>query len=280
MADTRTRVSKLSTAWRRFIERRFVHGTAPRALDTWQKAFCEWNAERLGIGLDESIDRFKHSWAAIKGGHSGRLFKLFVQLQQDVLQPFHGNREGEILGTYAAHAGIQFLRRLAQRVPVWPEHAPELRPIFDQANPVIADFGCGLAQTSISLAKYLHDQGRSPQLFLADLPLMHKDFLQWFCRRLKLPMTFGDCTAAEPIPNLPACDVLIVREVFEHLHKPLEYLEALAAVIKPGGFLFTNVSDHEVEFLHVSPTLAPLREFLRQDRWRELRTNVLYQKAA
>jgi SAM-dependent methyltransferase len=273
-------VSKLSTAWRGFVERRFVRGSAPCALDAWQEAFCEWNAGKLGIGLDESISRFKRSWAAIKGGHSGRPFKLFVQLQQDVLQPFHGNGEQEILNTYAAHAGIQFLRRLGQRVPAWPEHAPELRPIFDQPGPVIADFGCGLAQTSISLAKYLQGQGRSPELFLADLPLMHKDFLQWFCRRLKLPMTFGDCTANQPIPKLPACDLLIVREVFEHLHNPLAYLEALAAAIKPGGFLFTNLSDHEAEFLHVSPCLTPLRDYLRKHGWRELRSHVLYQKTA
>jgi 2-polyprenyl-3-methyl-5-hydroxy-6-metoxy-1,4-benzoquinol methylase len=272
-------VSKLSAAWRRFVEHRFIRGSAPRALDAWQQAFCEWNAERLGIGVDESTGRFKNSWAAIKGGHSGRQFKLFVQLQQDVLQPFFGNREQEILNTYAAHGGTQFLRRLAQRVPVWPEHAPELRPVFDQPATVIADFGCGLAQTSISLAEYLQGQGRSPELFLADLPLMHKDFLHWFCHQLKLPITFGDCTAAQPIPRLPLCDVLIVREVFEHLHNPLAYLEALAAVIKPGGFLFTNVGDHEVEFLHVSPTMAPLREFLRKHGWRELRSNVLYQKA-
>jgi len=260
------------------VERRFVRGSTPRTLDTWQQAFCEWNAERLGIGLPESISRFKQSWAAIKDGHRGRPFKLFVQIQQDVLQPFYGNRQDEILNTYAAHAGIQFLRRLAQRVPVWPEHAPELRPVFQQPTAIIADFGCGLAQTSISLAQFLQGQGRSPELFLADLPLMHKDFLQWFCRSLKLPMTFGDCTAAQPIPKLPMCDVLIVREVFEHLHDPLRYLEALAAVIKPGGFLLTNLSDHEVEFLHVSPTLAPLREFLRTQGWRELRSRVLYQK--
>jgi SAM-dependent methyltransferase len=153
-----------------------------------------------------------------------------------------------------------------------------LTPLFDKPTPVIVDFGCGLAQTSISLALFLREQARNPELFLADLPVPQLEFLTWFCRRLKLSATTVECTPSVPLPPLPQCDLLIATELFEHLHDPLRYMEVFAAAIKPGGFLLTNIANHTPEFLHVTPDLAPLRAYLQQRGWRELRSNRIFQK--
>jgi len=103
-------MSKLSIAWRAFIERQFVRGEKPASLNQWQDAFCEWNAARLGIPLAESVDRFKQSCAALKGGHGGRAFKLYEELQHDLLRPFASNRADEIVDAYKTHAQMHFLR--------------------------------------------------------------------------------------------------------------------------------------------------------------------------
>jgi SAM-dependent methyltransferase len=271
-------MSKLSERWHRLVERRFVRGSQPTQLNAWQQAFCEWRAEQLNIPLNDSIERFNHSWAALNGGHARWQFKIYCELYHDLLRPFIGNRPGEIQQAYAAHAQLHFLRMLSYRVPVWPNHIPELAPLLALPAPTIVDFGCGLAQTSISLALYLREQARSPELFLADIPVPQLEFLRWFCRRLKLSTTVAECTPATPLPPLPPCNLLIATELFEHLHQPLPFLSAFADSIRPGGFLLTNIADHTPEFLHVTPDLAPLRAFLRERGWRELRPNRIFQK--
>jgi SAM-dependent methyltransferase len=203
---------------------------------------------------------------------------VYCELNHDLLRVFVGNREPEILEAYKTHAPLHFLRMLSYRVPQWPGHIPEVAPLFESPRPVLVDFGCGLAQTAISLALFLRAKGRAPELFLADIPVPQLEFLSWFCRGLKLPATIAECTPSTPIPLLPACDLLIATEFFEHLHDPLRYLAAFADAIRPGGFLLTNIADHTPEFLHVTPKLGPLRDHLRERGWRELRPNRVFQK--
>lgn len=271
-------MSKLSRIWRSFLQRNFLRGEKPASLNQWQQAFCEWNAERLGIPPVESVDRFKQSCAALKGGHGGRAFKLYGEIQHELLRPFASNRADEIVDAYKTHAQVHFLRMLSYPLPAWPDHIPELAPLFEKRALTIVDFGCGLAQTSISLAQFLQGRGRTLELFLVDLPVPQLEFLRWLCRRLKLPATIAECTPTAMLPPLPACDLLIATELFEHLHEPLGHLKAFTTAVRPGGFLLTNIADHESEFLHVTPKLAPLREFLRQHGWPELRPSRIYQK--
>jgi SAM-dependent methyltransferase len=167
---------------------------------------------------------------------------------------------------------------LSYDVPQWPGHIPELTPLLEKSSSIIVDFGCGLAQVSISLALFLREKGSSPELFLADIPVPQLEFLRWFCRRFKLAAVIAECTTGNPLPQLPACDLLVATELFEHLHDPLRYLSAFCEAVKPGGFMLTNVGDHTPEFLHVTPDLASLREYLRKSGWRELRSNRIFQK--
>ena len=271
-------MSKLSSEWRALLERRFVRGAKPVGLNIWQEAFCHWTAEQLGIDRHDSFERFNASWAALKGGHRGRQFKLFCELHHDLLRPFVDNRPEEIHRTYVTHSHLHFLRMLSYDIPQWPTHIPELMPVFENSSSSIVDFGCGLAQMSISLALFLREKGCSPELFLADIPVPQLEFLRWFCHQLKLSAIIAECTTSIPLPQLPACDLLVATELFEHLHDPLRYLAAFCEAVKPGGFLLTNIADHTSEFLHVTPDLASLRECLRKRGWRELRSNRVFQK--
>jgi hypothetical protein len=270
-------MSKLSKVWREFYEHKFIRGTEPKSLNRWQQAFCEWNSQRLGISPEESVRRFRSSWAALRGGHSSNSFRLFSDLSQHIHQVFSGNGPKEVFEAYQMHARLHGLRQLSIRVPEWPGYLPELRPLFEK-DKLILDFGCGMAQIPITLAMYLKTLGRSPGLFLADIPTFRLDFLKWFCQQQGLPTTFASCTVDQPIPLLPRCGLLIASEVFEHLHNPLTYLDAFDAAIEPGGFLFANLDDHDPEYFHVSLDLSPVRRRLEERGYRELRRRSLYQK--
>jgi len=259
------------------VERRWLGGTPPTHLNCWQEAFCEWNAERLGLSLAESRERFDRSWAALAGGHGGRVFKMHAHAQMELCRPFWGNTPEELRQAYAAHQPLQLLRLLSYREPsldAWPE----LRGLEQRPSPRIVDFGCGLAQLSITWTRHLRERGRPAELFLADLPLLQLEFLRWLCPRWGLPATIAVCTPEEPIPPLPPCDLCVATEVLEHVHDPMRYLESFAAAVKPGGCLLTNIEDHTTEFLHVSPQLASLREYLVRQGWRALRPGRLYEK--
>ena len=252
-------------------------GELPRKLNLWQEAFCEWNAQRLTISVAESRERFGRSWAALAGGHRGRSFKIHSEVHRELCLPFWDNSSGELQLAYAAHEPLQFLRLLSHDEPdvaAWPE----FRALEQSTNPRILDFGCGLAQLSIAWTRHLRECGQAVELFLVDLPLLHLDFLRWLCHRWELPATILSCTPECPIPPMPPYDLCLATEVLEHVYEPEKYLQALAAALRPGGFLLTNLADHSDEFLHVSPRLSPLREHLANQGWKELRPYRLYQK--
>jgi len=273
-------MSKLSRFWRKHLEQTWVRGSAPVSLNTWQQAFIKWNAEQRGISVSESSAHYEQSCAALRGGHAGRHFKVYCELYYDLCRPFIGRGAGEIQQAYVLHAPLHFLRMLSYAVPSWPAFQPTLVERCRARSPVIVDFGCGLAQISITLALHCRDQGGSPQLFLADLPTPQLDFLRWYCLRLQLPATFAPCAADGPLPEFPAADVCIANEVFEHVHDPMRPLLALQQAARPGGLLLTNLADHSEEFLHVSPRLSPLRERLLEEGWRELQEHRLFEKAS
>lgn len=253
-------------------------GALPVSFTPWQEAFCRWNAERLGIGLEQSRARYLRSWSTIPSGHAGPEFREFGALQEELYRVVAEDDEAEVHAAYRLHAWMHFLRQLSYPVPTWLAAHAVLAGIAAKPAATIVDFGCGLAQTSISLALALHARGCAARLYLADIPTIRADFLAWFCRDQALPFEIAECTRDRPIPDFPACDAIVATEVFEHLHDPLSCLERMHDALCDGGFLATNVCDREAEFMHVTPALGALRQRLRAWRYRELEPNRLLQK--
>src|SRR5690349_15245886 len=69
-------------------------GTAPTRLTPTQELFCEWNAERLQIPLEESRQRYIDSWRSIRGGHSGEEFRWFCDLSYKLFSPLYDDTPG------------------------------------------------------------------------------------------------------------------------------------------------------------------------------------------
>lgn len=236
-------------------------------MNAWQRTFCVWNSQRLGITLAESAARFERSMAAFDGAYADRV--------HDALAVFAGDAATEVFDAYQVHALPHFLRMLSypECEREWAPDHPVLRALTGRAHVSVLDFGCGLAQTSITLARALRGQGARVSLFLVDVPTLRAEFLVWMTGAVFLP-----CTRGQVAPPLPPADVIVATEVLEHLHDPRAAFEALDAALLPGGFLITSVGDHAAEFLHVSPDLSPIRAALAAGGYVELERHTLYRK--
>lgn len=256
-----------------------VHSTIER-LNPWQEGFCVWNAERLGIPVAESRRRYRASWLAVPGGHGSHSFRSFCTIQLEVFSVVADDSPAECEEAYRLHSWLFLLRQLSLPVPVWPDVYPVIPAMAEVTAPVIVDYGCGLAQTSVSLAIALRAKGATPRLVLADIPTIRLQFAAWLCARLGLAVETVACTGARPLPDFPEADIIVATEIFEHLHEPLPALAHLDAALRPGGFLITNIDDHDEEFMHVCPDLAPLRDRLAGLGYDEVERRVLFRKTA
>jgi Methyltransferase domain len=224
-----------------------------------QEMFLQWNAERLGISLDDSKERYAASWAVIPGGHSGRAFGKFNGAAHEVFRVFFDDNTAEVFDTYRYHGPMHFLVMLTYPEPKWSASDLIVTELAGRSEVSIVDFGCGLAQQSRTLAEYLRDRGIKVRLTLADIPTLRQEFLTWWGRHTGIPTTFLACTALAPIPDLPECDLCQATEFFEHVHDPVAYFERIDAKLSSGGLLVTGIMDHHSDFMHVSPRLGALR---------------------
>lgn len=247
-------------------------------LNPTQELFCRWNAERLGIDLEESRRRYRHSLAVVAGGHRGLRFNYFMYLSQEIYGVLFGNRPEELFDTYAFHGARDLLRQLANEPPVWSPRHPVVAGLRELPRVTIVDFGCGIAHASRALASALLEQGREVRLVLADIPTLQSEFLAWIGRSTQLDLQFLPCTRERPLPELPPCDLVIATEFFEHVPDPLRYLDAFDSRLRPGGMLLTNVQDHEPGFLHLSPGLGEVRRELARRGYEEVAPAVLFRK--
>jgi cyclopropane fatty-acyl-phospholipid synthase-like methyltransferase len=221
--------------------------------------FLQWNADRLGISLEESARRYAASWAVLPGGHSGRAFGRFNGTAHEVFRVFFDDNATEIFDTYRYHGPMHFLVMLTYPEPKWSATDLIVKELSKRPQVSILDFGCGLAQQSRTLAEYLHNHGIKVGLTLADIPTLRREFLVWWGRHTGIPTTFLPCTGTTPIPELPKYDLCQTTEFFEHVHDPVAYFDRIDAKLASSGLLVTGTMDHHADFMHVSPKLGALR---------------------
>ena len=250
----------------------------PKGTTRTQELFVEWNADRLGIPLEESRRRYAASQAVFPGGHIGKSFRQFTR-QFAAFRVFADDSPGQVFDTYQLRGPIDFLRFLTYPERQWRATDLIVQQLPQQATRLtIMDFGCGLAQQSRTLAEYLRDQGHEVSLYLADIETLRADFLTWWGRKTGIPTTFLPCTQAQPIPELPAFDVCFTLEFFEHVYEPMKYFERIDARLARGGLLLTGVMDHHADFLHVTPQLQSVRDAIHARGYVELVSNRIFRK--
>jgi hypothetical protein len=243
-----------------------------------QEFFIAWNAEQLGISLQESRARYVKSWNALPGGHNGPAFEEFHGRSYEIFKVFADDRPKEVMNAYKMHERVHFLTMLTYPEPPWFNEDAIVKRLRGRTSVSILDFGCGLAQHSRTLAEYLRGQETQVRVVLADIPTVRKDFLIWWGKTTGIALTFLDCTVECPIPPLPPIDVCFALEFFEHVYDPVAYFTSIDQAMTGGGVLVTNISDRHNEFMHVSPKLDPLREAVRARGYEEILSNFIFQK--
>lgn len=244
-----------------------------------QEMFLQWNADRLGISLEESKRRYAASWAAFPGGHVGRAFDKFNGDCHALFRVFSDDTPAEVFETYRLLGPLHFLTFLTYPEPHWASSdliVQELRKHSTRAS--IVDFGCGLAHQSRTLAEFLRAQGFQVTLTLADIETLRADFLVCWGKKTGIQTTFLPCTVSTPIPALPEIDICFTTEFFEHVHDPLPYFEQIDKKLARSGLLVTGVMDHHAGFLHVSPQLPMLRYEIHSRGYTELVSNRIFRK--
>jgi SAM-dependent methyltransferase len=250
----------------------------PSNLTRTQEYFIDWNAERLGISIAESRDRYFKSWNLVSGGHRGRAFGQFHRQCYDFFRVFADDRATEVMDAYKIHGPVHFLTMLTYPEPQWFDNDFIVKHFRERSSISILDVGCGLAQQSRTLAEYLLGKGLKVRIALADIPTIRKDFLEWWGNRTGIPLTFLDCTPQNPIPDFPQTDLCFALEFFEHVYDPLAYFKRIDESLTNGSVLITNIGDHHRDFMHVSPKLAPLRTAVQASQYEDVLTNFIFRK--
>lgn len=246
-----------------------------------QELFVEWNADRLGIPLEESRRRYAASQAVFAGGHVGKEFRKFTRQYSSVFRVFADDSPTQVFDTYRILGPLDFLRFLTYPERRWQSSDLIVQQLPQQPTRLtIMDFGCGLAHQSRTLAEYLKEQGHDVSLYLADIETLRAEFLTWWGRKTGIPTTFLPCTQAQPIPELPPFDVCFTLEFFEHVHEPMRYFERIDARLSRGGVLLTGVMDHHADFLHVTPQLQSVRDAIHARGYVELVSNRIFRKGS
>ena len=131
------------------------------------------------------------------------------------------------------------------------------------------DFGAGVGSGSLLFVR------GGLKVGMADISSPLLEFSRWRFQVRRLPGEFFDLKNTE-LPS-ESFDMVTAMDVFEHLADPVDAVEKLFDVLKPGGFLFGRFSaePNEDRPMHVvedfGPTLKCLRDLgfieVWQDDW-------------
>ena len=177
------------------------------------------------------------------------------------VESFYNETEGEIYELMWWHTLSDDLSPLS--------YVTALRFALREGCRSCLDFGAGVGSGSIVFARYGLNVG------LADISSPLLSFSHWRFRLRRLPGEFFDLKARD-LPS-ESFDMVTAMDVFEHLADPVEAVEKLWNVLRPGGFLFGRfgAEANEDRPLHVvhdfEPSFRRLRELgfvqVWQDEW-------------
>ena len=230
-----------------------------------QDLFHRWNAIRLNSSFEESVsamDKLNELFPEEQAG--GKLFNHFMEAAASVSQCMHFGVSGTMPLNESMET-ITFIRQLAYTDELfWPE---EKEPFMDQLTKrkkvTILDFGCGLAQVSREMCRRLIAENVKVKLVLCDLAGFRRNFLLWATKQEGIDCDHLVCSSDRRVPILPKCDVVIVRNVLEHIRRPVKTLSCIHRVLNEGGFILGNFRNQREHALHCHPRLTSVRQYLR-----------------
>jgi SAM-dependent methyltransferase len=130
-----------------------------------------------------------------------------------------------------------------------------------QGDPVVVDYGSGLAYISYEIAK----ANKASKIFLVDIKCIILEFAVFRLKRIGTDVHTIPVTKDDLYPELPSHNICIAAEVMEHLAQPLKAYDNIISSLQPGGLLYGRFQDHQPNVYHVSPELDDLRQRIAHD---------------
>ena len=229
----------------------------------------KWPKERISNLLQELNQKFKF--------HESE-YRDFCESNYEISAlRYNYQDEKDLIEAYREHALLQLLRQLSYsrskiKSQGWfkrlfrknlKEKECLVQFMLKELNqdPVIVDYGCGLAYQSFDMAS----QNPNSKIYLIEIESVILDFSCYRLKRLGVVPQVIPVTKENIYPKLPRHNICIATEVMEHLVDPLQTYKNIFNSMDSGGLLYGNFSDHEDEPFHVSPKLGHLRERLNEE---------------
>ena len=172
---------------------------------TYAADFVDFLAHSRGLDRVAAQGLVSRSQAQFAGGWAGTEYRAFTERALEVLRPLHDDTPGgALIGTYRAHAPLDFLRMLSYPIPPAAELSVIVDRLARRPAPRIVDYGCGLAHRSLAVARALRARGVEVRLSLVDIRReVHVAFLDFVCLKYAVPWEFVEVTAQQPYRQCP-----------------------------------------------------------------------------
>ena len=238
---------------------------------TYAADFVDFLVHSRGLDRVAAQGLVSRSQAQFAGGWAGTQYRAFTERALEVLRPLHDDTPGDaLIGTYRAHAPLDFLRMLSYPIPPAAELSVIVDRLAPRPSPRIVDYGCGLAHRSLAVARALRARGVEVSLSLVDIRReVHVAFLDFVCLKYAVPWEFVEVTAQQPYPPLPEHDYCDTVNVLEHVADPVRVIDNVHAALRPGGLFLASVGDQADEMMHLTPNLAAVRSRLHALGYRD-----------
>jgi|2_EtaG_2_1085320.scaffolds.fasta_scaffold89728_1 SAM-dependent methyltransferase len=225
------------------------------------------------ISYSEATKLIKLGSDSFNQGFSGASFRNYTEFFGEVFSFMQNDSEDQVHETYKFHAPMDFLRMLSY--PICESHrdlelmkqfTDYLSSLEDRNNITVVDYGCGLAQLTISICNILkEDYNLSPKLVLMDIDRkIHKEFLFFLTKKYNIECQWINITKNNPFPRIPNFDYIHVKDTFEHIYHPEVLVDNINNSIKKYGILVGTVADEREEFMHATPNLSKVRKRLEK----------------
>ena len=248
--------------------------TYPTVVSNYKDDFIDFLILKNNINKKEANKLWNMGWDSFgEEGFIGGNYCNFSEFYSNVFSFKHNTGKDEYHETYQFHSALGFFRMLGypaftseRDLKLYVKFLHYLIECYNESGDiVIIDYGAGLAQITVALAKALKENNINSKLVIFDIDrFMHKEFLNFVGDKYKLNLEFIDINKKNPYPKLPKFDFMMVKDVFEHVHKPEKIVDNINSSIKEHGVLCATTEDERDEMMHVTPNLKLVRDKLEK----------------
>lgn len=264
---------KLQDDWLLRVEKKtvaasFLRNKLSKLYYSLLKRFGLWDPMLMSGFISGWFDEFQEYWSNCLGGRPINIMD-FHGLMLHYRKAFHGITElswsnaDQHVRNYQSSENLFCLMSLIRRDALLPLRAPSVMNAI-APNMTILEFGCCHAPIYKSWRLFLNHINCT--WFLADIPNYGFHYARHVYGRdnnVRFVTIEGD-HFDEPLKEISEkFDIIIVQEVFEHLHKPREIAEYLLNRLKPNGIFAFDYIKSDAKGLDTPAGLVEREETLR-----------------